>query len=83
MADMMALSDLTVNRLRIVAHSTSIDLEGASKKDKIIEKLADEEVRLTEDGWKHGDEIFELEEQVSSPSDENILYGFRRTDATD
>ena len=80
---MIALSNLTSNRLRNVAHSAGIDLKGATKKEEIIERLADEEVRLTEEGWKHGDESFELKEQVSKPSDTNILYGFQRARATD
>ena len=80
---MISLSDLTAQRLRNVAHSAGVDLEGETKKDAIIEKLAEEEVRLTEEGWKHGDESFELQEQVSKPSDENILYGFRRSAASD
>lgn len=41
------------------------------------------EVRLTEEGWKHGDKTFGLQEQVSEPGDQNILYGFRRTAASD
>lgn len=80
---MIALSDLTANRLRNVAHSAGIDLEGVTKKENLIEKLAEEEVRLTEEGWKHGDETFELKEQVSKPSDTGIIYGFRRSAAND
>ena len=80
---MIDLNDLTSNRLRNVAHSTGIDLEGATKKEEIIERLADEKGRLTEEGWKHGDETFELKEQVSRHSDTNILYGFQRAGATD
>lgn len=80
---MIALSDLTAQRLRTVAASAGVDLEGETSKEAIIDKLAEEEVRLTENGWMHGDDEFELKESVSKPSDENILYGFRRSAATD
>lgn len=71
------------DRLRNISYSTGVDLEGETKKDAIIDKLADEEVRLTQNGWMHGDDEFELKESVSQPSDENVLYGFRRSGATD
>lgn len=64
---MISLSDLTVQRLRYVTQSAGINLEDASKKEEIIDVLADEELRLTENGWIHGDEEYELHHQVANP----------------
>lgn len=77
------LHDLTSKRLRNVAHSAGIDLDGATKKDEIVQKLREEKVELTSDGWQHDGEEFELQEQTSSPSDTNVLYGFRRKACTE
>ena len=80
------LDDLKASRLRDVAYSAGIDTEGTTKKADLIERLTDEEVRLTDRGWKRGDESFDIEERPSArsgPSDKTALYAFKREGTTD
>lgn len=82
----IALDDLKASRLRDVAYSAGIDTEGATKKAELIERLTGEGVRLTDEGWKRGNESFDVEERPSDgsgPSDTTALYAFKREATTD
>ena len=81
----IALDDLKASRLRDVAYSAGIDTEGTTKKAELIERLTEENVRLTDEGWKRGDESFQVEERPSGtgPSDKTALYAFKRAATTE
>ena len=81
----IALDDLKASRLRDVAYSAGIDTEGTTKKAELIERLNEEDVRLTDEGWKRGDESFQVEERPSGtgPSDKTALYAFKRAATTE
>lgn len=84
MANLIDLDDLKASKLKSVMHSAEIDPDGASSKDEIIARLNEENVELGADGWTVDGEEFEVTQRSTSrSSDENILYGFLHSGATD
>lgn len=76
------LHSIKVSKLRDVAASAGLDANG--KKAELIERLEEENVELTSEGWKHDGEQFEVEPRSDSkPSDTKLVYGFRQSDCTD
>lgn len=75
------LESIDAGRLRDVAYSADVSLEGTTKTAEIVERLREANVRFGTDGWMKGNESFDLEERPSGgngPSDTTAVYALKR-----
>lgn len=75
------LPDLRESKLLDIVYSADVSVESGATKDEIVEALNEADVRLTDEGWKKGEESFTLEERPggsNGPNDITVLYCFRR-----